>query len=338
MRVMAAALTALTATVMVTRPGSDGSDRPPREPAPVVVEAAQDAGEPDAGALALAAGDAVWQVVAEGCGISRTGSAIAVSDRLLVTSFPLVVHDGTPTVVGADGTRREASVVALRQSPDVAVLAVTEPLPNDTWGDPGFGLDDGAYGTEPVLDRLWDRCAAGEATACGDLARVAPADSAQLAFAATCGTVPGEGAAPPGGTGGGCGPTAGPHNRSPARTHVVGACLALPRRPEGEAVAVACADPHDAQVFAVPAVSPPPTAGATGTDEEGAPTGPDQHLLGRICDPAFADLLRATPLWDLLWRPGHLAPAPGMAVPGVACFAWTAGRSADVAVPPAPES
>ncbi|MCU0273515.1 MAG: serine protease, partial [Acidimicrobiales bacterium] len=126
---LVAALALLGLTTMVgLRPEGDVT-----EPvaAPTAVSVVTDTVPPgaDAAALATTAGPAVWQVVGDGCGVIRSGAAVAVDDHHLVTSFPLVAHDATPTIRASDGTEREAELVGVGQSPDVAVLRVTDPLP-----------------------------------------------------------------------------------------------------------------------------------------------------------------------------------------------------------------
>ncbi len=125
--VAAVALLGLT-TMIGLRP--DGEDAEPVT-APTAVSVVSDTVPPgaDAAALAAEAGPAVWQVVGDGCGVVRSGAAVAVDDHHLVTSFPLVVHDATPSIRAPDGTEREAELVHIGQSPDVAVLRVADPLP-----------------------------------------------------------------------------------------------------------------------------------------------------------------------------------------------------------------
>jgi hypothetical protein len=127
---MFAALALLGLTAMVgLRPDAEVAEPPA---APTAVSIVTDTVPPgaDAAALATVAGPAVWQVVGDGCGVVRSGAAIAVDEHHLVTSFPLVVHDATPTIRTQDGSERDAELVHLGQSPDVAVLRVAEPLPS----------------------------------------------------------------------------------------------------------------------------------------------------------------------------------------------------------------
>jgi S1-C subfamily serine protease len=126
---LVAALGLLALTAMVgLRPDGEAAETVAE---PTAVSVVTDTVPPgaDAAALATAAGPAVWQVVGDGCGVVRNGAAIAVDDHHLVTSFPLVAHDAAPTIRAQDGTERETELVHVGQSPDVAVLRVTEPLP-----------------------------------------------------------------------------------------------------------------------------------------------------------------------------------------------------------------
>lgn len=132
----ALALLALTAMVGLRREDAEEAE-PPAAPTAldIVTDTLPTGADPEA--LARTAGPAVWQVVGDGCGVVRNGAAIAVDEHHLVTSFPLVAHDPTPTLRAADGTERTATLVLIGQSPDVAVLRVDEPLPAVL--DPGTG-------------------------------------------------------------------------------------------------------------------------------------------------------------------------------------------------------
>ena len=81
------------------------------------------------------------------------------------------------------------------------------PEPDCTWGEAGaapnpdwdpdpstwYG-DAQVYGDDPVLDRLWDACAAGNMAACDELWWMSPADSDYESFGDTCGNRSGGGA------------------------------------------------------------------------------------------------------------------------------------------------
>ncbi len=81
----------------------------------------------------LAAG--TW-VRSEGCGRLQTGSGVALDAELVVTNAHVVAGGRTLTVRAADGTVREATVVAFDPGRDLALLAVPDhglaPLPLGT--------------------------------------------------------------------------------------------------------------------------------------------------------------------------------------------------------------
>lgn len=87
--------------------------------------------------VAATAGGAVFGLEAEGCGYSRTGSAVAIDGRTLLTSWDLVAIDPTPTLFAADGTSLQAEVIGWEPEEGVAVLRVDALL--DTWLRPVDG-------------------------------------------------------------------------------------------------------------------------------------------------------------------------------------------------------
>lgn len=88
--------------------------------------------------IAARYGDAVWRVEAVGCGVESVGTAFVVGPSLLLTNWHVTVNTTTPRVVSRDGTRRlDAVVVGWSPDPDIAVLAVSEPLGAPLlWADP----------------------------------------------------------------------------------------------------------------------------------------------------------------------------------------------------------
>lgn len=135
---LVAALALLGLTTMVgLRPDAEVAE-PPATPTAVSVVTDTVPPGADAAALATVAGPAVWQVVGDGCGVVRSGAAVAIDDHHLVTSFPLVAHDATPTIRAADGTERATELVHVGERPDVAVLRVADPLPAVL--DPNHGV------------------------------------------------------------------------------------------------------------------------------------------------------------------------------------------------------
>lgn len=86
---------------------------------------------------AAAAGGSVFGLEAEGCGYRRTGSAVAIDGRTLLTSWDLVAVDPTPTLFAADGTRLQAEVIGWEPAERIAVLRIDALL--DRWLRPVDG-------------------------------------------------------------------------------------------------------------------------------------------------------------------------------------------------------
>jgi S1-C subfamily serine protease len=91
-------------------------------------------GEPDgrehsAQELARRYGDAVWRVMADGCGGRSSGSAFAVGKRTLITNGHVVNTDTAPRLVSRDGSEvLQGRVLGWSVRPDVAVIEVDRDL------------------------------------------------------------------------------------------------------------------------------------------------------------------------------------------------------------------
>ena len=106
-------------------PDPDPDPQPDRDPELVDGLSAQQLGE--------RFGDAVWRVEVDGCGMSATGTGFAIAPDLFVTNAHVVNIDPTPQLVSRDGDRRSATVIGLRDWPDLAVMRLDEPV--DSWLD-----------------------------------------------------------------------------------------------------------------------------------------------------------------------------------------------------------
>ncbi|MCC5951242.1 MAG: trypsin-like peptidase domain-containing protein [Acidimicrobiia bacterium] len=78
-------------------------------------------------------GDAVWRVESDGCGFESGGSAFAITPNHLVTNEHVAVIDTRPQLVSRHGEVRTGSVVGMVEDPDLAIIAVEEPM--DIWLD-----------------------------------------------------------------------------------------------------------------------------------------------------------------------------------------------------------
>jgi S1-C subfamily serine protease len=76
--------------------------------------------------LAEAFGDAVFRVEAEGCGVPVSGSAFAIDQYHVVTSWHVVSGDNNPRLVAHDGTARGGRVIGALVDPDIAVIRVND--------------------------------------------------------------------------------------------------------------------------------------------------------------------------------------------------------------------
>jgi hypothetical protein len=75
-------------------------------------------------------GSAVWKVESEGCDLAGFGSGFAIGPNQLVTNRHVVEFDPTPTLTSSDGTATvQGRVVGWSWSPDIAVIEITERLP-----------------------------------------------------------------------------------------------------------------------------------------------------------------------------------------------------------------
>lgn len=96
------------------------SASPTPSPAPTVFDAAQ---------LAQRLGPGVLRVEAEGCDSTSSGTAFAIGPNHLVTNHHVVSIDPDPMLVDRSGVQRQGRVIGWRESPDLAVIEVSDPLP-----------------------------------------------------------------------------------------------------------------------------------------------------------------------------------------------------------------
>ncbi|HEX9548359.1 MAG TPA: serine protease [Acidimicrobiales bacterium] len=79
--------------------------------------------------LAKRFGAAVWRVETNGCGFTRSGSAFAVDAHHLVTNNHVISNDSAPIVRSPTGQALHGRVIGTSNTPDIAVIEVTEKLP-----------------------------------------------------------------------------------------------------------------------------------------------------------------------------------------------------------------
>jgi len=78
----------------------------------------------------------VLRIQATGCDQDGSGTGFAIDPWHVVTNHHVVNVDPTPELVGRDGGLRQGRVIGWRESPDVAVIEVDEPLPVSLdWAD-----------------------------------------------------------------------------------------------------------------------------------------------------------------------------------------------------------
>jgi S1-C subfamily serine protease len=92
------------------------------EPSPLVFTAEE---------LAAEFGSAVWLVESFGCGELYTGTAFAIDEHHLVTNHHVVANSTRPNLVDRTGERVSGTVIGWSERPDLAIIAVDEPL--DLW-------------------------------------------------------------------------------------------------------------------------------------------------------------------------------------------------------------
>ena len=81
--------------------------------------------ELDAEVIARTYGDAVWQVLVEGCDAESSGSSFAIAPDLFVTNRHVVETDATPMLRSRDGaTKLDATVIGMSDEVDLALLRV----------------------------------------------------------------------------------------------------------------------------------------------------------------------------------------------------------------------
>ena len=76
-------------------------------------------------------GDAVWEVVTDGCGIESGGSSFAVAPNIFITNEHVVGPDMTPTLISRNGDIVEGVVIGVDKNLDVAVVKISETV--DLW-------------------------------------------------------------------------------------------------------------------------------------------------------------------------------------------------------------
>ena len=98
----------------------------PAEPeAPPAKSGAGPDSELDAEGIARTYGDAVWQVLVDGCDVESSGSSFAIAPGLFVTNRHVVEIDATPTLRSRDGaTELAATVIGMSEDVDLALLRV----------------------------------------------------------------------------------------------------------------------------------------------------------------------------------------------------------------------
>jgi hypothetical protein len=106
---------------------------------------------------------------------TRVGDLVAEGYSIEVSNCVTGLADG----LGAGDSRSELIQACERAE---EMLNAPEEVPDDL---PFVGP--AAYGDDPELDRLWDRCEAGEGVACDDLWNQAPIGSEYERFGVTCG-------------------------------------------------------------------------------------------------------------------------------------------------------
>lgn len=210
----------------------------------------------------------------------------------------LAAGPGGSVVVSMDVLTPAAADLIRAPSEAAADCAVTAaPDPASRWTGTQLGTVPQEPGTDPVLNELWDDCAAGAWAACDTLRFVADPGSPYAEFGRTCGSrVPDDGTAcslridlvAPGAVG----------------AYRVGDCLVLPRSPAGVARPITCQDQHDAQAVHLVTVQ-----GLT-TDDAGAPVVTDAVVerVGEACAPALTALTDER-FWDRPLESGVSAPA-----------------------------
>lgn len=101
-------------------PSPSASPTPAPTPTPTALDAAQ---------LAQRLGPGVLRVEAEGCDSTSSGTAFAIGPNHLVTNHHVVSIDSDPVLVDRSGLQRQGRVIGWRESPDLAVIEVSDPLP-----------------------------------------------------------------------------------------------------------------------------------------------------------------------------------------------------------------
>lgn len=81
--------------------------------------------ELDAEGIARTYGDAVWQVLVDGCDAQSSGSSFAIAPDLFVTNRHVVESDATPTLRSRDGaTELAGTVIGMSDEVDLALVRV----------------------------------------------------------------------------------------------------------------------------------------------------------------------------------------------------------------------
>jgi hypothetical protein len=123
-------------------PVAPSREAPARVVPPVTGE--EDGREYSAQELARRFGDAVWRVMADGCGGRSSGTAFAVGKRTLITNGHVVNTDMAPRLVSRDGGEvLQGQVLGWSVRPDVAVIRVESDLETRLAWAATDGLEEG---------------------------------------------------------------------------------------------------------------------------------------------------------------------------------------------------
>jgi hypothetical protein len=143
---------------------------------------------------------ATLALVAAACGdddafITTTEAGDTTAPTVSTTEAETTTAPSTPTTTGETGSvdkSGERRDPAFARSPVLSRLSRTEGGSGEVGGakttEPGEDAPEyGDRGSDPLLDILWDDCAAGDMGACDELYRQSPIDSEYEDFGDTCG-------------------------------------------------------------------------------------------------------------------------------------------------------